>query len=112
MWLVQLATTKGPYDMFFSYRWNDLDSLFTAMFVDHCQIYVIGEQDPRPLHILLDNRSLEMGLDFQRSFLGALVQSTVVTMVVSHAALLRMITHHSSHNSITMKTWRQKQAMM
>ena len=105
VWLVQLATTKGPYDMFFSYRWNDLDSLFTAMFVDHCQIYVIGEQDPRPLRIFLDNRSLEMGLDFQRSFVGALVQSTVVTMVVSHAALLRMITHNSSEVDNLLLEW-------
>ena len=105
VWLVQLATTMGPYDMFFSYRWNDLDSLFTAMFVDHCQIYVIGEKNPRSLRFFLDNRSLEMGLDFQRSFVGALVQSTVVTMVVSHAALVRMTTHNSSEVDNLLLEW-------
>ena len=95
-WLVQTAGSKGPYDIFVSYRWNEHDSRFTTMFADHCQFYTIGEKDPRPLRIFLDNRSLEMGLDFQRSFVGALVQSTVVTMVVSNAALLRMTTHDPS----------------
>ena len=91
-WLVQPSGSKGPYDIFISYRWGDHDSQFTAMLADHCQFYTIGEEN-RSLRIFLDNRSLEMGLDFQRSFVGALVQSTVVTMVVSNAALLRMTTH-------------------
>ena len=53
-----------------------------------------------------NDRSLEtMGLDFQRSFVGALVQSTVVTMVVSHAALVRMTTHNSSEVDNLLLEW-------
>ena len=39
------------------------------------------------------------------SFVGALVQSKVVTMVVSHAALVRMTTHNSSEVDNLLLEW-------
>jgi hypothetical protein len=103
-WIVP-AVDQARYDVFVSYRWGTHDSPLTAMLVDHLEWYTVGEAHPRPLVAFLDRRSLELGKDFQESFVEALTHSTVVVPIVSHAALDRMVTHNPNAEDNVLVEW-------
>ena len=103
-WIVH-AANQPRYDVFVSYRWGTHDSPLTAMLVDHLDWYTVGEAHPRPLVAFLDRRSLELGKDFQESFVEALTRSTVVVPIVSHAALDRMVKHDPNAEDNVLVEW-------
>ena len=87
------ASDVELYDVFLSYRWHWFMSFLTAKLADMLSQFTTGDNPPRPILTFLDIHSLEMGLNFQTSFVDCLVRSRVMVAFVSWAALARMMTH-------------------
>ena len=93
-WLVRTgASDVEQYDVFFSYRWHWFTKLLTAKLADMLTQFTTGDNPPRPIITFLDVYSLEMGLNFQSSFVGGLIRSRVMVAFVSPSACERMMTH-------------------
>ncbi len=87
-WLVDY-TAFEEYDMFISYRWGPRDSDFTLALFDRMTLFSV-EDSMRSIRAFLDRKRLEMGENFQSSFVRALSRSLVLVPIVSYDALLRM----------------------
>ena len=104
-WFVRTgASDVELYDMFFSHRWDWNDKLFVRKLVDLLAQFTTGDNPPRAIISFLDIHSLEMGLNFQEAFVGALVRSRAMVAVVSLAALARMMTHDANGKETTILT--------
>ena len=104
-WLIRTgASDVELYDVFFSYRWHWFTKLLTAQLADMLAQFTTGDNPPRPILTFLDVYSLEMGLNFQSSFVGGLVRSRLMVAFVSWAALARMMTHDADGNETTIFT--------
>ena len=90
-WFVRTgASDVLLFDLFFSHRWDWNDKSFVRKLVDLLAQYTTGDNPPRAIVSFLDVDSLEDGLNFQESFVGALVHTRLMVEVVSWAALERM----------------------
>ena len=91
-WIEDVVAVPSRFDVFISYRWNELDSPLTEQLRTALGVFNIsgdgGQQ--RPIVTFLDTQRLEDGVNFQQAFIKALVASTVVTPIISPESLLRM----------------------
>ena len=81
------------YDSFLSYRWGKDDSVFVKTIVSSLDNYKCVGVNNRAIRNFLDTNSLSKGADFKEEFVKALLTSTVAFPIVSHNALVRMLTH-------------------
>ena len=79
------------YDVFISYRWGEDDMAFTEQLFDRLRMKAF---DKRELHIFKDKFRLKEGDEFQKVIFDALRNSSIVITVVSHNALLKLVTHN------------------
>ena len=104
-WILRTSASDVElYDVFFSYRWHWFTKLLTAQLADILAQFTTGDNPPRPILTFLDVYSLEMGLNFQSSFVDCLVRSRLMVAFVSWAALARMMTHDADGNETTIFT--------
>ena len=93
-WLVRTgASDVELYDLFFSHCWDWNDKSFVRKLVDLLAQYTTGDNPPRAIVSFLDVDSLEDGLNLQEAFVGCLVRTRAMVVVVSWAAVARMMTH-------------------
>ena len=104
-WLVRTgASDVELYDLFFSHCWDWNDKSFVRKLVDLLAQYTTGDNPPRAIVSFLDVDSLEDGLNLQEAFVCCLVRSRVMVVVVSWAAIARMMTHDSNGKKTTIFT--------
>ena len=92
-WLMNKQALDS-YEVFESYRWNDVDTKLASRTFDIFSRYSYTPKN-LPIHVFLDTSRLKDGNDFQISFFKALTQSTVVVAWVTTRALERLIHHNA-----------------
>ena len=84
-------TVRDSYDVFLSYRWSAHDSAFVESLYDIFTQESIGQgQDNRSVGVFLDKVCLPIGDRFDKRFVKAMINTTVVVPIVSMEALDRM----------------------
>jgi hypothetical protein len=84
---------REEYDIFISYRWTVRESggmdteLVDSMFQAFCHELV----EQRQVHVFVDRNRLEDGRNFKTDFSQAVMHSTVLVLIVSKAALHKML---------------------
>jgi len=79
------------YDIFLSYRWSKFDSAFVQILFDRFSLYTVDSISKRCIDSFLDNKRLPEGLNFQEAFGSALVNSMLITPIISQNTLERMV---------------------
>ena len=88
-WLVQRGLERDGYDFFLSYRWEPLDEDLTLRLYSDLGAQVVrANEAPRTF---LDKMRLEPGGNFVRDFAASLCQTRIAVVVMSAAALRRMM---------------------
>ena len=108
-WIVRTsASDVEQYDVFISHRWDwppIYDKPFVRKLADLLAQFTIGDNPPRAILTFLDVDALEDGLNFQEAFVGGLVRSRVMVVVVSWAALDRMINLDPTREDNVLVEW-------
>ena len=79
------------YDIFLSYRWSKFDSAFVQILFDRFSLYTVDSISKRCIDSFWDNKRLPDGLNFQEAFGSALVNSMLITPIISQNTLERMV---------------------
>ena len=108
-WIVRTsASDVEQYDVFFSHRWDwppIYDKPFVRKLADLLVQFTTGDNPRRAIFTFLDVDSLEDGLDFQEAFVGGSVRSHVMAVIVSFAALERMINLEPTREDNVLVEW-------
>ena len=89
-WL-QVYAAKDCYDLFISYRWNDYDQPLARQVFDSMSNYDLHGCS---IDIFLDVLRLKMGKQFDKEFVRALINSSVVMPLISMEAVENMKKHN------------------
>jgi len=95
---------RAEYDVFISYRWNKFDSAMVAKLKDRYTLYNVGT-DNHAMHVFLDTVHLADGRNFIDDFARSLINSLVVTPIVSASALERMLGHDPASKDNVLLEW-------
>ena len=79
----------SSYDIFMSYRWGKEDSELVSSLFEMFKKYPVGTRG-RDIRVFLDDQRLQPGQDFQLSFGKSLINSSVMTPIISEETLKRM----------------------
>lgn len=98
LWLPPSGLRSSGYDVFLSYRWTGIDrqhwgfdeDLTMGIFNNLSMRALVGP-DKREVNVFLDKQRLQPARDFQSSFVDALLNSALPVIVMSSAALLKMV---------------------
>ena len=102
-WLPQTELLE-KYDVFISYRWGNVDSMFTTCLSDRFGLYSVGP-DHHAVETFLDVQRLKEGRRFQNDFAKALSSALVVVPIISKSALMRMLTHDVTKEDNVLIEW-------
>jgi hypothetical protein len=78
------------YDIFLSYRRGGKDAELVSSLFEMFKKFPIGLRG-RAIRVFLDDKRLQLGQDFQVSFGKSLINSSIMTPIISEEALGRMI---------------------
>jgi hypothetical protein len=101
-WIVD-RSLRDSYDLFLSYRWGPLDSLFVSKLFGFSNYNV--DEDNRAVAVFLDKERLQDGRQFQMDFAKALSTSLVIVPVLSHDALVRLVRHDPTKEDNLLIEW-------
>lgn len=90
-WLKPTSLLKS-YDVFLSYRQGDCDAAFANALFDSFTNFTIGTTN-RAIDVFIDTVRIPLGIRFDEAFSDALINSTLVVMLVTTESLDRMVQH-------------------
>eukprot|EP01038_Epipyxis_sp_PR26KG_P010757 gene10757-14446_t len=103
---IKFRGPKPVYDGFISYRWGYNDSRFAkALFDSISNYYNVDATEHRSVEVFLDTDRLENGTHLQQSFISSLINSYVVTPIISKNALHKMVTHNPNETDNLLVEW-------
>eukprot|EP01038_Epipyxis_sp_PR26KG_P007084 gene7084-9668_t len=103
---IKLRGPKDIYDNFISYRWGNNDSRFVkALFDSLSNYHNVDSIQHRSVDVFLDTNRLEDGKHLQQSFISALINSYVITPIISKDALQRLIHHKPDEIDNVLVEW-------
>ena len=102
-WLVKTEILPA-YDVFISHRWHKADHELIKQLCDTFFGRTIGPQK-RAVQVFLDELCLPRGLQFQREYGKALINSTVVVPIFCTKALEKMMVHNSKEEDNVLIEW-------
>ena len=102
-WLVH-EDMLPSYDMFISHRWHKKDDELIDLLYDAFLGQIVGSE-MRAVKIFYDKIRLKGCQQFQKTFVKALINSTILVPILCTTALQRMITHDASCEDNVLIEW-------
>eukprot|EP01041_Mallomonas_annulata_P000465 gene465-868_t len=93
------------YDVFISHRCGRPDDDFVEQLFDRLTLYQVENEDCRSINTFLDKKRLKNGDHFQSEYCKALVNSSIVTPIISPHALEKMVEHDPSEADHVLVEW-------
>lgn len=110
---IQSLEMLPKYDFFLSYRWgvpNSTvvtyhDSVFASGMFDTFSNYTINEENNRGVDVFLDSKRLKLGDNFQKDFITALTETTIVIPLISVSSIDNLKQHNPNEEDNLLLEW-------